>query len=92
MNYGQVNIPDEESRRLYELKRNEMEGDDRHKTMHEAGAGIVVGSLGAPPLQAKQLGIGRSTLHYLRREVESEEPFRVYSGAREKLANLGGAS
>lgn len=43
-------------------------------------------------LQAKQCGIGKSTLHNLRKEVESGKPFRVYSRARKKLANLGGAS
>jgi hypothetical protein len=43
-------------------------------------------------LQTKQLGIERSTLHYLRREVESEKPFRVYRSTRKKLANSGGVS
>jgi len=48
--------------------------------------------LGLSQREAERLGIGRSTPHYLRREVESEKPFRMYPGTREKLANLGGAS
>ena len=42
--------------------------------------------------EARSRGIGKSTLHYLRKEIESEKPFRVYSGTREKLANLGGVT
>ncbi len=35
--------------------------------------------------QAKRLGIGKSTLHYLRRNVKAKESFRIYTKVRAKL-------
>jgi len=35
--------------------------------------------------EAKERGLGKSTLHYLRRNARSERPFRVYGKVREKL-------
>lgn len=35
--------------------------------------------------EAKKRGLGKSTLHYLRRNAHSERPFRVYGKVREKL-------
>lgn len=36
--------------------------------------------------EAKQLGIGKSTLHYLRRNVRDRRSFRIYSNVKEKMA------
>jgi CRISPR-associated protein Cas1 len=38
--------------------------------------------------QAKQLGIGRSELHYLRRNARSEKPFKLYRETRQRLQKL----
>jgi CRISPR-associated protein Cas1 len=35
--------------------------------------------------EAKRLGVGKSTLHYLRRNAHSERPFRLYHKTMEKL-------
>jgi CRISPR-associated protein Cas1 len=35
--------------------------------------------------EAGKLGIGRSTLHYLRKKAEADRPFKVYREIREKL-------
>ncbi len=35
--------------------------------------------------EARRLGVGKSTLHYLRRNARSERRFRVYGKVREKL-------
>jgi CRISPR-associated protein Cas1 len=35
--------------------------------------------------EARKLGIGRSTLHYLRKKAEADRPFGVYRNVREKL-------
>lgn len=35
--------------------------------------------------EAKERGLGKSTLHYLRRNARGERPFRVYGKVREKL-------
>lgn len=37
-------------------------------------------------VEAKRLGIGKSTFHYLRKAVENPRPFRLYSGTRKKLS------
>lgn len=37
--------------------------------------------------EAMKLGIGRSTLHYLRRRARSEHSFAVYGKVKEKLAH-----
>jgi CRISPR-associated protein Cas1 len=39
--------------------------------------------LALTPSRAKELGIGRSTLHYLRRNASSSRPLRIYSKVRE---------
>jgi CRISPR-associated protein Cas1 len=38
------------------------------------------------PSHAKRLGIGKSTLHHLRKNAESNRSFRVYQKVRAKLA------
>ena len=35
--------------------------------------------------QAKRQGIGKSTLHYLRKKSKEEKPFRVYSSVKQKI-------
>ena len=35
--------------------------------------------------QAKQLGIGKSELHYLRRNAKGEKPFKLYGKVRARL-------
>ena len=35
--------------------------------------------------QANRLGIGKSTLHYLRKKSKEEKPFRVYSSVKQKI-------
>lgn len=35
--------------------------------------------------QAKKLGIGKGSLHYLRKNAKSEKPFRVYGKVKERL-------
>jgi len=36
---------------------------------------------------ASQLGVGRSTLHYLRKHAREEKPFRIYRHVLSKLSN-----
>jgi CRISPR-associated protein Cas1 len=36
--------------------------------------------------EAKKLGIGKNTLHYLRRSVSDDKPFKVYQKVQEKIA------
>lgn len=36
--------------------------------------------------QAKCLGMGKSTLHYLRKKARSDSSFKVYRGVRNRLA------
>jgi CRISPR-associated protein Cas1 len=38
--------------------------------------------------EAQRLGVGKSTLHYLRKNAESERSFRVNRGVREKLGHV----
>lgn len=38
--------------------------------------------------QAKQLGIGKSELHYLRRNARGERPFRIYGTVKDKLQSV----
>jgi CRISPR-associated protein Cas1 len=35
--------------------------------------------------EATELGIGKSTLHYLRKRADNQQPFRIYSKVREKI-------
>ena len=35
--------------------------------------------------EARKLGLGKSTVHYLRRNARGERPFQVYGKVREKL-------
>ena len=35
--------------------------------------------------QASKLGIGKSTLHYLRKRARNQQPFRIYSKVKEKI-------
>ncbi|MFI5450150.1 MAG: hypothetical protein ACHQ03_10370 [Candidatus Bathyarchaeia archaeon] len=42
--------------------------------------------------QAKRLGIEKSTLHYLRKSIRIERPFRMHRSTRKKLADLGARS
>lgn len=39
-------------------------------------------------LQAKELGIGKSTFHYLRKNARNEKTFKVYKLVDQKLARL----
>ena len=41
--------------------------------------------------EARRLGIGKSTLHYLRKRTQSNRPYRVYRPIREKLTVHGGS-
>jgi len=41
--------------------------------------------LGLSPSEARKLGIGKSTLHYLREKIARHDEFRVYSKVRKKL-------
>ena len=45
--------------------------------------------LGLTHQEARRLGIGKSTLHYLRENSRSGHPIRVYGKIREKLARTG---
>jgi len=44
--------------------------------------------LGLSSLEARRIGIGKSTLHYLRRKANSERSFRVYGKVRKRLVNV----
>lgn len=39
--------------------------------------------------EARTLGIGKSTLHYLRKHAKSDEPFKVYQRVAQKLSSAG---
>jgi len=39
--------------------------------------------------EARRLGIGKSTLHYLRRSVTNDRTFKIYRPVREKLRHAG---
>jgi len=59
-----------------------MNHNERTKT--EATSPCITGSADEP----KKLGIGKSTLHYLRKNARNPYPFKVYRKAHERL--LGG--
>jgi len=42
--------------------------------------------------EAKELGIGKSTLHYLRRNAANDKPFKVYLSVANKLRRGQGVS
>jgi CRISPR-associated protein Cas1 len=42
--------------------------------------------LGLSQKEAKELGIGKSTLHYLRKHARSDKPFKIYAQVAKKLA------
>jgi CRISPR-associated protein Cas1 len=74
-------------------KRHELSFDDPGPTLRrndsEQARSLILSLSSA---QARKLGIGKSTLHYLRKNAKGERSFTVYGKVRKRLGNLARAN